>query len=416
MIKFLYEPKHMAPSRDLTVFASKIICVCMLVSIVLCAGIAFLDIHSSGVGFVATLAGGAYKWGWIAVVNTVVIELAAISMVLMARRDWLGRVDSARAMSRCAIVFIIFEALLCVVVNGFVWMLAFYVLQMICVVTYQVINDPNLSTSVPQTKLGVFEKLRSAARLLRFWDRQYVLKDDDVSVAEVEYRKQYMPLNVFNLVWLFVVGSFVGLLLETVWHLVFYGEWQDRAGLVWGPFSPIYGTGAVCLTVALNRFWRSKPWIIFLVSGVCGSVVEYLTSLYLEASVGVVAWDYTGTVGSIGGRTNLFFFLCWGTLGLLWVKVLLPATMRLVDAIPLNARAFLTSIMFSFLLVDFSMTIVACDCWSKRHAGFEPNNEAEVFFSEYFNDSWMESRFETMTFGDESVHVQIEEDAGLRFL
>ena len=395
---------------------SRIVCVMMLASIVLCAGIAFIDIHFSGVGFVATLTGGAYKWGWLAVANTVCIELAAVSMFLIAAREYRGRVSSARVMSRCSVFFIILAALLCVVINGFVWMLGFYVFQLICVVTYQVINDPYLSDSVPWYGLGISQKLRSAVRTMCFWDKSRTCGDVDITEDESAYRKAYMPMNVFNLLWLFVVGSVVGLLLETVWHLVFFGEWQDRAGLVWGPFSPIYGTGAVCLTLALNRFWRSNPIVIFLVSGVCGSTVEYFTSLYLEAAVGVVAWDYTGTVGSIGGRTNLFFFLCWGFLGLLWIKVLLPLTMRVVDAIPLQFRALLTSIMFAFLLVDFSMTIVACDCWSKRHAGLEPNNGAEVFFAEHFGDDWMASRFQTMTFGDTSVHVQIEEDAGLRFV
>ena len=154
-----------------------------------------------------------------------------------------------------------------------------------------------------------------------------------------------------------------------------------------------------------------------MVSGVSGSVVEYFTSLYLEAAVGVVAWDYTGTVGSIGGRTNLFFFVCWGVLGLLWVRVLLPVTMRVVDMVPLRMRAISTSVLFAFLLVDFSMTVVACDCWSKRHAGIAPKTDAEVFFAEHFDDEWMASRFQTMTFGDEAVHVQIEEESrGIRFV
>ena len=409
------EPKHMAavtPSR----INSRLVLLVMVLSIAMCATIAVLDVRSAGMSLSAALSDGAGKWQWLSVLNIVIIQCAVAAMLGVGFFELCGNVFRARATARMAVVLIIAMALFCVVLNGFVWMLGFYVFQLICVVTYQIMNDPNLMGRVPWTGLPVPKRLSVAFGVLRFWDREGTHLRREVTSDEVLYRKSYMPLNAFNIVWLFFVGCVVGLLLETVWHLAFYHEWQDRAGLVWGPLSPIYGTGAVCLTVVLNRFWRANPVLVFLVSGISGSVVEYFTSLYLEAAVGVVAWDYTGTVGSIGGRTNLFFFLCWGVLGLLWVKVFLPCTMRLVDMIPFNVRAVTTSILFAFLLVDFSVTIVACDCWSKRHAGMMPSTDAEVFFAQHFDDDWMSSRFQTMTFGDEAVHVQIEDESGIRFI
>lgn len=46
--------------------------------------------------------------------------------------------------------------------------------------------------------------------------------------------KGYISLDFFNLFWLFVVGCVFGLVVETLYHYVLFGEWQDRAGFCGG--------------------------------------------------------------------------------------------------------------------------------------------------------------------------------------
>ena len=48
---------------------------------------------------------------------------------------------------------------------------------------------------------------------------------------------RYIQLSFAKLFWIFVVGSILGLLIEDVFHVLVYHEWESRAGLVWGPFS-----------------------------------------------------------------------------------------------------------------------------------------------------------------------------------
>ena len=172
---------------------------------------------------------------------------------------------------------------------------------------------------------------------------------------QVRPNQGYLKIDYFTLFWLFVAGSVFGLVVETVFHAIVYGGYESRAGLVWGPFSPIYGVGAVALTVSLNRFYHSHNLIIFLIAMLLGSVMEYATSWLMEVLWGAIAWDYTGTFGSINGRTNFAFGVMWGLLGLVWVRTILPFIKRVfshVDARSMLAR-LVTAALSLFMALFF---------------------------------------------------------------
>ena len=121
------------------------------------------------------------------------------------------------------------------------------------------------------------------------------------------------------------------------------GVYQDRAGMLFGPFSPIYGFGAVLMTMALNRFYKKNPLIIFLVSALIGGAFEVFVGWFMQTSFGVVSWSYShirlfGMPDPIavltGGRTCTPFACMWGLGGLIWIKVLLPRLLKLINMIP----------------------------------------------------------------------------------
>ncbi len=209
----------------------------------------------------------------------------------------------------------------------------------------------------------------------------------------------FLHLDYFTLFWLFVVGSIIGLIFETAYHAIVFGGYESRAGLLWGPFSPIYGTGAVVLTLFLNRFYHSHNLIIFLISMVLGSAIEYITSWGMQVFWGAIAWDYTGTFGSLQGRTNFFFGVMWGMLGLLWVRIILPIVERLFARV--NKKNVLvrtvTVLMSIFMAVNIVCTCIALNRAGERQDGIPATNAIQQFSDTYFPDSYLQERFENMT-------------------
>ena len=167
--------------------------------------------------------------------------------------------------------------------------------------------------------------------------------------------------------------------------------------MLFGPFSPIYGVGAVLMTMALNRFHDKPVPVIFLVSAVIGGAFEFFVSWFMEMAFGAVAWDYTGTFLSIDGRTNGMFMAMWGMLGVLWIKALLPKMLDIVNLIPWKLRYTVTAVCTVLMLANAIMTLQSLDCWYERLSGHEPETPVEEFYAAYFDDDFMATRFESMT-------------------
>ncbi len=210
-------------------------------------------------------------------------------------------------------------------------------------------------------------------------------------------KRQPLEVRFFHLVMIFLLTSLVGLLSETIVSFVIDGRWESRVGLVIGPLSPIYGVGAVLFTVFLNPL-RAKPaLVLFLVAALVGGVVEYFTGWFFETRYGIVAWSYAGQPLNFHGHTCIGIMMVWGVIGLAWVLWALPHAIALVEHIPEGARRPLTAFLFVLIVADAACTLLAFDCWYLRASGVEPTDAIQQFFATHFDNSFMASRFETMS-------------------
>ena len=196
---------------------------------------------------------------------------------------------------------------------------------------------------------------------------------------------------------LFVIASVVGLIGETIVSYPVDGVWKDRAGLLWGPFSPIYGLGAVLMTVLLAPVRTKSTPVLFVVAAVVGAAFEYAVGRFWETFFGIVAWSYQSHPLNIGGHTCVCVAVMWGVLGVAWTRIALPWLLGVIRRIPRGATSVLSGLFAVFLAVDIVMTFAAFECWYDRHAGNAPDTAVEQYFAQHYGDDFMTARFQTMS-------------------
>lgn len=301
---------------------------------------------------------------------------------------------NAARLSYVLIAFTVVELLVDVMLQGIGPFLLRPAVQLVILIALSATVDPTLR-----------QERELQRRLQEMLDRDAAAER---MLGRDETGEGYIKLNYFNLFWVFFVCSVLGLILEEVWHMVVVdpGVYQDRAGMLFGPFSPIYGFGAVLMTMALNRFYKKNPLIIFLVSALIGGAFEVFVGWFMQTSFGVVSWSYShirlfGMPDPIavltGGRTCTPFACMWGLGGLIWIKVLLPRLLKLINMIPWKHRYSATVILTAVMLIDGVMTLQSLDYWYQRVNGTVRNIPVAQFYDKHFDNEYMENRFQSMT-------------------
>ncbi len=202
----------------------------------------------------------------------------------------------------------------------------------------------------------------------------------------------------YKLFWIFFIGCFLGVVIETIWCLITRGHYESRTGLIYGPLNLVYGFGALALTVSL--YWlrkRSEIWVL-IGSAVVGSVIEYLCSYVQERLFGSVSWDYSAMPFNLHGRINLLYSLFWGILGMVWIRELYPLLCRWILKIPNKVGKPLTWVLLVFMIFNSFMSGCAVLRWVERQKDRPPAVPLGAYFDRYYPDGRMEKIYANMKF------------------
>lgn len=239
--------------------------------------------------------------------------------------------------------------------------------------------------------------------------------------AQIDYREKQeahfaQGMTFYKLFWVFFIGCFAGVVLETIYCLIQRGHYESRVGLIYGPFNLVYGIGALCLSGALYQF-RNRGRVFSFVGGfVVGSVVEYACSWFQEVCFGSTSWDYSNMPYNLNGRICLLYSIFWGILGIFWIKNIYPRMSKWILKIPNKVGKPLTWVLLVFMVFNSVMTLFTSLRWTARREGVEPRNAFEAYLDEHYPDERMQKIFANAEFTeDREARMQDEQESQNNF-
>ena len=195
-------------------------------------------------------------------------------------------------------------------------------------------------------------------------------------------------LSAADLLWLFVIGAFLGDMVETVFCRLTAGVWMSRSSLVWGPFSVLWGLALAMATVLLRQNQDKSDRYLFAFGTVLGGVYEYVCSAVTELLFGTVLWDYSKF--NLGGRINLLYCFFWGFAAIAWFKVLFPPISACIEKLPPRGGRVLTWALCIFMAADIAVSSAALVRYNDRLNGVPASNSVEVYLDEHYGNDRMD--------------------------
>ena len=160
---------------------------------------------------------------------------------------------------------------------------------------------------------------------------------------------------LFQSVLYFAIYAFLGWVVECSYVRVGSDHWVNR-GFLHGPFIPVYGLGGMMTAFILRRI-SEHPVLLFLLSFLFLSFLEYVAGWALEHLFKTKWWDYSGKRWNIQGRVCLLNSIFWGILGLVVNYLIHPAITRFIGQLDIRAQTVFASIFLVYFAVD---TAVSC--------------------------------------------------------
>jgi len=156
----------------------------------------------------------------------------------------------------------------------------------------------------------------------------------------------------------FFLYSILGYLSETILSLI--NSHNYDSGILYGPYAPIYGIGAVIILILYNFLSKKiknkfcRYLILFIIVCILLSTLELLCGYLIELIFHKVYWNYNNHIFNIGKYTSLEFSLLWGISSLIFLFIIHPIFKKIINKIPNLIIEILTAVF----IFDIIFTII----------------------------------------------------------
>ena len=179
---------------------------------------------------------------------------------------------------------------------------------------------------------------------------------------ESKKEKTILGNSIWKIFFYFIIYSFFGYIIETIFGIVTTGRFESRQSFLYGPFLGIYGIAGVILIIFI-KYFKQNNLTIFVAGFIIGSLIEYIISYVTDIFLHTQWWDYSDKILNINGRICLLYSVFWGILTVFLVKVINPKIDKIYDKIisRFNKRSIkiCLSILIAFLAIDCALTAYA---------------------------------------------------------
>lgn len=191
---------------------------------------------------------------------------------------------------------------------------------------------------------------------------------------DVIYRIMYVFLFFF-------IASVIGYMVEVIFCSLDQRKFIWNRGFLIGPYIPIYGVGTITILSLLRKYFQD-PLVLFFLTVIICSTLEYFTSWIMEKLFKVRWWDYSKEKFNIDGRICLSSSVLFGLSGLIVVYLIYPLISSLLNIIPHLTLIIVSFICCIIFLIDLILTTSTLIGVRKTLAEFKGKDVTEIARSE----------------------------------
>ena len=185
--------------------------------------------------------------------------------------------------------------------------------------------------------------------------------------------------RLISLILLFFSYAFIGWCIEVTLKYFQFHRFINR-GFLTGPWLPIYGSGAVLITIAVKGAapLESSIGTTFVLSLLLCGLLEYLTSYFLEKRFHARWWDYSQKPMNLHGRVWIGNLILFGLGGVLIVNLINPLLERISRHLSLPAQEVLALSLSAIFIADYVMSHFVLKLVKTEVEGSKADNTEEI--------------------------------------